>query len=124
MKLKITSVRNAGDLDNERIVLRADADVDIGKFALFCCKVEGPDLVESGNIPYVYWFDDQLVKEGDLVVLYTKSGTKSEKENASGKISRFNYWSLPKAIWSSETRSVLVAASDYMFGPAIDGQGA
>jgi hypothetical protein len=116
MSLVISSVANAGEVDRERVVMKASADIDIGKYALFCCKRSGETSVNDGAIPAAYWFADKTVKAGDFVVLYTKSGKRSEKSNNSGGNSYFFYWGKSAPIWTDDKRAVLLKVSIFEFG--------
>ena len=79
MTLRLLSIEGSGDIERERVVLRATAEVDIGRYAIFNANKSERGEPYSGNIPYTYWFPFKHIKDGDLVVLYTKEGTKSEK---------------------------------------------
>jgi hypothetical protein len=109
MKLRITEIADRGDAQRERIVMKADEDIDIGDFAIFMARRSSKDgKVRSGNIPHCFWFEDKEIKAGSTVVLYTKAGTRSEKENSSGKVSYFFYWGLDAPRWTEIVRPVLV----------------
>jgi len=92
MSLVLKAVENAGDLQRERLVLKAEADIDIGRYAVFLCQsIDGKPA--SGWVPRAFWFVDMKVKAGDFVVLYSKAGKRSEKVATDGKSSSyFFYW--------------------------------
>lgn len=113
MKLEVTSIANANDIESERIVLRAGEDLDLGSFAIFSCVIMDDDRVQSGNIPDVFWFEDEALKKGDLVILYTKSGIPRRKESKSGAVSYFYYWDRDEAIWTSTRRAIAVNTADW-----------
>ena len=113
MTLRITKIEDAGDLDRERLVLRASDDVDIGDFIVLIARATGEEKVRSGDIARAYWFEDKRIKKGDLVVLYSKSGTRREKENASGTTSHFYYWGRETACWNERVRVVLAHAPSW-----------
>jgi hypothetical protein len=72
--------------------------------------------IASGKIPYAYWFMDQEMKAGDLAVLYTKAGRRSEKTSENGSTSYFFYWGLNSPIWTrSMHRAVLVNTATWAF---------
>lgn len=115
MTVTISSITNAGELDRERLVLKVEDDLDIGKYAVFCCKKSSETAVSAGNIPAAYWFIDKPIKKNDLVVLYTKSGKRSEKNNSGGNTSHFFYWGKSESIWNSDYRAVLIESRSYKF---------
>lgn len=114
MKFKIASIANAGDLERERLILRATANGDIGEYAVFRANAAPDDEALAGDIPNAYWFANREIKKGDFVVLYSKFGTSREKTSESGRTSYFYYWGLDSAIWSSTNYvAVLVNTSDW-----------
>ena len=115
MKAKLMSVESPGVLDQERIVIRALSDIDIGNYAVLGCDKSSTDgRPLPGNIDIAYWFNFHQIKAKDLVILYTKSGRRSEKALADGRKSHFFYWGRDKPIWRSTNMAVLVE------GPAWD----
>lgn len=117
MSFRISSIANAGDLSKERLVLRADEALDVGAYAIFCCWAADGDEVSSGDLPAAYWFEDQKVGKGDLIVLYTKSGKRSSKLSDRGKTSHFFYWGRQSTLWVEGKRPVLANTKPYLFGP-------
>jgi hypothetical protein len=117
MSLRITHVRENGDIEKERVVMRAESDTDVGSYIMLNCDRISEEQVESGDIPSSYWFEDKAIKKGDFVVLYTKAGQSSEKTNESGFTSHFFYWNRSTTMWSMERRAVLVKVGAYQFSP-------
>jgi hypothetical protein len=114
MNLELRGVENAGDIDRERIVLRANADLDIGKYAIFKCRNTSTG-VASGPVPRAYWFADRKIKTGDFVVLYTKEGSTSEKAGEQGTTSYFYYWGLREPQWDDRHTAALINTSNWQF---------
>lgn len=110
MKLKITSIAGAGDPEKERVVMKANEDLDLTNFAVFGCRVSDSGFY-AGNVPFAYWFATKDVKKGDFVVLYTKNGTSSVKNNNDGTQSHFFYWRRGGTIWTDQYKAVLVHTS-------------
>ncbi|WP_148309087.1 hypothetical protein [Sphingopyxis fribergensis] len=115
MSVRISSIANAGEFDRERVVLQIEEDCDLGKYVVFCVRRSGPNAVDSGNVPAAYWFADKPVKKGDVAVLYSKAGKRSEKVSESGHTSHFFYWGRPESIWTAEKRAVLIDTRSYKF---------
>src|SRR5438552_3732291 len=73
MKATLRYIRDAGDIENERVVIRVDATANIGHYLL-----GDTDFQEDGTVVAslraVYWFPDTTVSAGDFVILYTKAG--------------------------------------------------
>jgi hypothetical protein len=113
MSLKLVGVEDAGDLDSERVVLRADAATGIGRCILLHAKRSPEGKVFSGPVPGAYWFATMSVRAGDLVVLYTKRGQRSQKPQDDGATSHFFYWGLPAPIWGPDYKPALVSAAGW-----------
>lgn len=112
MKLDIVRVTNPGDLGNERLVLRARANLDVGAFAVFRAYVR--DGRVTNLVRATYWFPDKPVNTDDIVVLYSKAGKQSEKTLTGGSKAHFFYWALSEPAWGSkETAPVIVFVSEW-----------
>jgi len=99
MELEIRGIRNPGNIADERLVLRAVQDLDIGQFVIVAARARDREVVLSGQAPFSFWLPDREIKARDLIVVYTKSGSRSNKKNDSGATSYFEYWKLAEPIW-------------------------
>jgi len=118
MNLELRGVENVGDLERERVVLRATSDnADIGKFAIFKCRPTSDGGVASGHIVSAFWFPDRKIKKGDFVVLYTKEGTSSEK-SGTNSTSYFYYWGWKEPQWKNYI-AALVGTSNWDFSEKL-----
>lgn len=101
MHLQILKVRDAGDLENERIILKANKACEISWYILFDNTYD-----EAGNISnlwrHVYIFPKIQLNEGDFVWLYTKCGKDSSRGNNSNTTTHLLYWGLDETIWNKE----------------------
>lgn len=113
MSLDIQLFANRGDLERERLVLKAKSNLDVGSYAVFLSQ-SGSERSPTAGKKTAYWFPDVRVKEGDLVVLYTKKGRQSTKQNPSGSTVHFFYWGLSNPVWKdSEKGAVLINVLDW-----------
>ncbi len=107
MKLKISGIKNAGNLEKERIILQVLEDDDVGRYAIF--KSKKIETKVSSRVLETFWFQDQLVKKDDLVVVYTKAGIyKSIKHLKGTTFSHFFYWDKENPIWTNSQDDVAV----------------
>jgi hypothetical protein len=53
------------------------------------------------SVSHAFWFPDEAANEGDLIVVYTKSGKQGRKENGNGSSSHFFYWGLGVPLWNA-----------------------
>lgn len=105
MKLKITNIRDRGDLSKERVVMKVESSGNVGEFLLIQSGYF--DNYVTNGIYETYWFPDKEVAVGDFVVLYTKGGANSEKPFKEAK-SHFFYWGKKQTIWDSENRAAVL----------------
>jgi hypothetical protein len=107
MKLEIKSFADPGNFEKERVVLRASADEDIGSYVLMRSQAADDGSPTSGR-KSAYWLPDKRLKGGDMVVVYTKKGSSSKKQLASGATVHFYYWNLTDQIWGEDKNNVAV----------------
>lgn len=108
MNLEITGIEDAGDMERERVVLRAKTDTDLGEYAIFMGKGASDDgSFLSGHVPSAYWFNKRSIKAGDFAVVYTKEGTASSKTE-NGHTSYFYYWGWKQPKWVKGAALALV----------------
>lgn len=113
MKVQIQSFADAGVADKERIVINTTSDHDIGKYLLFYSNKTAESNPTSGR-KTMYWFPDKPIKAGDLVVLYSKKGRRSEKKLNNGSTIHFFYWGLEAPIWGDDSKiAVLMQSTEW-----------
>lgn len=116
MRLEITSIADTGDVSKERIVMKAVTDLDVGDFAVFKSSVGSTGQEPTAGRKAAYWFPDENVVTGDLVVLYTKRGSRSTKRLDSGGTVYFFYWGKDESQWGdSQSGVVLLEVADWQF---------
>ena len=109
--LKITTIREKGDLSKERIVMKAQNSGNVGEFMLVQTGLQEGSV--TNKVYEAFWFPDKDVKAGDFVVVYTKRGSDSAKP-FNGVTSHFFYWGKDQSIWSSsEKAAVLMHAPEW-----------
>ena len=101
MKAKLLYVKDHGDLEKERIVLKAFAQIDIGRYML-CDTTYTEDDTVSNKVRHTFWFPDKVIKEGDFVALYTKTGADREHSNKANTTTHCFYWGLDRTIWNKD----------------------
>jgi hypothetical protein len=99
--LKIRTIADIKSYNNERVVLDV-LDDDNAHFYLVMDTTYNKNHTISNELRHTYWFFDQKVKKGDVVVLYTKNGTNSSTLNPNGSTTYFYYWNLGKSIWNDD----------------------
>lgn len=107
MNLEIDKFMDAGLLDTERVILKVVSNDDLGQYALFKTKRTDEKSVDS-MITTAYWFPNQEIKKGDIVVVYTKAGIDNSQKNESGSMTHFQYWGKTAPLWKSADDSLVV----------------
>lgn len=105
MKLKITAIRDADNLQKERIVMKAQSAVNVGEFVLL--QTGSSDGTVTTVVHQTFWFPDKEIGMGDYVVLYTKSGIPSDTIFKAVK-SHFFYMGNLQPIWNEKDRSAVL----------------
>lgn len=93
MNIAIDYIKDSGNFDKERIVFAVKNDEQLGKY-LIAESVLLDNARFSAKIKNIFWFPDQELKQGDVVVLYTKTGNNNSNLNEDGSTTYFYYWGL------------------------------
>lgn len=100
MDVVIRKIADNSIHDKERLILDVTADVDIGNFVVFDTSFSKDGKI-SNKVRHTYWFPDQKVKKGDVVVLYTRKGKNISEKKDSHTI-YFYYWDLDISVWNND----------------------
>ena len=112
MNLIVQALEGVGDIARERVVLKALADLDLTDYAIVACSFGANGQPNAGNFSAGYWFGTKKVSKGDLVVVYTKVGRRSEKKT-DRITSHFLYWHRTQLVWTGDKKPVLLYAPDW-----------
>ena len=121
MDLTIQDYKAVGVLEKERVVLLANADLDIGNY----CFCEGRSLVGGEGVTnwlgHVFWFPDTPVKSGDYIVIYSCIGEQREFENKSGTKTYVFYLNSQDTVWNTErAHGILMKIEEWEHLPVAD----
>ncbi len=83
---------------------------DIGDYAMLRAGYRN-DNVTSG-MTRAYWFPDQEVASGDLVMLHSKDGVNNSRRNSSGNMSHHFYWRSSSPLWGKENHAPVLLHVD------------
>jgi hypothetical protein len=119
MTVELLGIEDAGNIEKERLVLKASARDQLGNFAIFRCEATDDGLPYSGNISKTFWFPNRMLAAGDLVVLYSRKGRDSRKKDEGGQTSYFYYWDLEGPLWTPGALPVLVQTPGWDVGKPI-----
>lgn len=111
MNIQIRNIVDKNNISKERVILKALANIDIGRFGIF--RTGKNDRGITSKVYDTYWFPDKNIKAGDLVVLYTKSGISSETSNEDGSTYHFFYLGQTSAFWQDDVACVLISIPEW-----------
>lgn len=120
MNLELRSILGRGDLNKERLTFRAIADLDIGDYIFMQVSSFGNEITTDVNISF--WFPYMRVKKGDIVVLYTRSGSAEPKRLTTGHFAHFFYLNMLEPIWGSDDFAAVIAHApnwEFKTAPAL-----
>lgn len=114
MNIEIVGVKEKGNIDKERIVLKTLSDLDIGFFIIFFTEKVGDNEFASGP-KQLFWFPNKKINKGDLVVLYSKEGKEAEKLNTNGNTAHFYYANFKTSYFNDENKVLaVIEAADWV----------
>ncbi|WP_448104699.1 hypothetical protein [Pedobacter panaciterrae] len=97
------------DGENERLVLMALRDANIGEYIVMDSTYDDKNKL-SNIFRHTFWFPDQMVKKGEIVVLKTRPGKNDYKYEPVGdgrKIAaHFFFWGSDSDVWNNEGDTV------------------
>jgi hypothetical protein len=110
MNLVFKEIKDRGT-DKERIILIADGSGDVGTYIIVSAQEENESQVTT-SLKNGFWLPDQEVSKGDYIVIYTKDGKNSVKNNKDGTKSYFYYRGISAPIFKqSKNVGLLIKAT-------------
>jgi len=107
VKVKIEYVKDSGNLDDERLILKVLSKTDIGSY-LVCDSTYTSEKTVSNKLRHMFWFPDKSVNEGDYIALYTKGGVNGEYTNKGETVTHTFHWGLEETVWNKEGDGAVV----------------
>jgi hypothetical protein len=107
MELKISGISDRGVLKDERIGFNVIKDCDLKFYQLFRTSFDASGGFYN-RAKSAYWFVPKKVKVGDTIVVYTKSGIDSSKENPNGTTIYWFYWGQTEPIFTDENNGIVI----------------
>jgi hypothetical protein len=108
--LRVVGVRGDGDLDKERVLIRAVAPVNLIRFLILNATFTGPNQIRDLNRK-VFWFPSHNVASGDYVRIYSRTGVaKSHSGKFSGLSTTYHdfFWNRTLPIWEGKSSAVVL----------------
>lgn len=98
--LKIISINNSGNLQDEHVYLKAETDCNLGDY-LLTDSTYGSNEAPSNKLRHVFFFPVLVVKKGEYVVLWTRKGNYSVNPATTAKSPQHNvFWGLQETVWN------------------------
>jgi hypothetical protein len=109
--LEIIKIADAGDLQNERVILRMAESISLINFVLINARATD----DSGDVfdrnEHVFWFPDTIANQGDYIRLYSRAGKTGTQEGTSeARPATFHnfFWAKKHTVWDRESNTVIV----------------
>lgn len=113
MNIQIMSLTDAGVPNQERLILRAALNENIGRYVIFDTVQTGPGKIR-GTPKNAYWFPDRDIRAGDTIILYTKGGQNNQISNSDGTTTFIFYWGKDSTLWGQpESSAALLKVSEW-----------
>jgi len=115
MDIEISHVKDKGDQEEERIFLKVNSDCNLNRYILFDSTFEDDEV--SNKHRHSFFWKPYDVKQGDLVVVYSKEGKQGASPSLKDKTktTHFFYWGMDEqTIWNKGgDRALLVHVDDF-----------
>jgi hypothetical protein len=111
--LEFISVRDAGNIEKERILFKCKQDGFLGNTLILVGNNFGKTKIYTSN-EYVYWLPDKNVKQNEYIRLYSGVGKNKTTEGTYGDTAAIFhnfYWRKKGHIWVNENNSVIILNS-------------
>jgi hypothetical protein len=108
--LQLVRVRDAGQLDTERVILRAEDALELVEYLVLNAHHSGEKSITDLNRD-VYWFPIHQVMAGEYVRLYTRSGVNGMRKGAFGErpaVFHDFFWGKDRPIWGGKATAAIV----------------
>ena len=103
MNIEIGNTYNAGELKLECLSLRVRADIDLGDYVLLCSNYRAGTV--TNGVRHALWFADMRILKGDIIFVFTRSGSYDLSTSKEGTRFHYIYWGLKEPIWNADNRA-------------------
>ena len=107
MNLEILQITDPGIAHKERLDLKVITEDNIGGYIVLDTMQLSPGKVSS-IIKNAFWFPDENVKTGDIILLYTGPGKDIQTKNLDGSTTWYYYWGKKSTIWDDQKSAAAV----------------
>ena len=112
MYIKFKEIKDVGDFMKERIIFSVEEACDLGQYLIAHSRIIS-DSVFSSKVQNLYWFPDNSVAPGDLIVVYTKRGENSVTVNEDDSKTYFFYWGLEQSLSTTDKNCIVLFNSSW-----------
>lgn len=101
MKAKIRSIHGHGTANEEYVIIDITDGCNAHDYMLADTTYTNENTI-SNKVRHTHWFVKAELKKGDVIILYTGSGTNSSTKNTNGSTIYHRYWGLRTAVWNDD----------------------
>ncbi|HBK3300187.1 hypothetical protein I5679_13965 [Citrobacter koseri] len=101
MKAKVRTIHGHGKASEEYVIIDVNEDCNADHL-----MIADTTYTPKGNISckvrHTHWFYPTALKKGDVLALFTGTGTDKSVKQASGNTVFYRYWGLKTAVWNDD----------------------
>ncbi|KHE07672.1 hypothetical protein [Citrobacter braakii] len=101
MKAKVRTIHGHGKANEEYVIIDVNEDCNANRLMLADTTYTSETTI-SNKTRHTFWFKAIDLKKGDVIVLYTGSGTDQSKSQTNGTTIYYRYWGLKTAVWNDD----------------------
>lgn len=101
MKAKIRAIHGHGKANEEYVVIDVNEECNADHL-MIADTTYTPEGRISCKVRHTHWFYPATLKKGDVLTLFTGTGTDNSVKQASGNTVFNRYWGLKTAVWNDD----------------------
>ena len=113
--IEVIGIKDAGNLTDERLLLKCKQTTSIGNILILAGKIAGDTRVTPSR-DNVYWLPDGDVTEGEYIRIYSKAGTNQKTTGKYGDdpaVFHNFYWGKASAVWVLNDAIIIMTLQEW-----------
>lgn len=102
MRIKVHSIDNKGELQNECVWFDVKEDVPSLSDFMVSDTTYTDEHHISNELRHIYWFRKMSVRKGDWIKLMTKVGENTTSANNRKTTTHILHWGLGRTVWNKD----------------------
>lgn len=113
--VEVIGIRDAGNLSDERLLLKCKQTTNIGNIVILTGKLSG-DTSVTPNRDNVYWLPDGEVTTGEYIRIYSKDGKNQKADGKYGDdpaVFHNFYWGRTSPVWVANDAAIILTVQEW-----------